>query len=144
MLQPCLSKVGSEQDELSIGAKPGLKCFNPDRFGTKISCIRCSTNFSLVTFHQIHWEKSYSWKSAFFKTPKTRFSRIKRTRLTRASRKQFSWMRLGPMHNRTKFQPDRSSRSSEIGFSKKKVLVFLIYIWPGYYIVSRDWGPLAL
>ena len=31
------------------------------------------------------------------------------------------------MHNPTKFQPDRFGRSPEIGFSKKKVLVFLMY-----------------
>ena len=36
------------------GAKPGSNCFDPDKFGTKISGIRCSINFTLTTFLQIH------------------------------------------------------------------------------------------
>ena len=116
MLYPCLRKQRSKPGHFSIGAKPGSKCFDPDKFGTKISSS------------QIYKEKSYSRKTWFSTTPKTRFSRIKRARLMRASQKQFSWMRLRPIEVRAKFQPDRFSRSAQNVFQKRFWLVFLIYI----------------
>ena len=73
MLQPCLRKPGSGRGQFSIRPKPGSKCFDPDKFGTKISGIRCSTNFSLTTFPQIYQEKSYCRKTCFSTTPKNTF-----------------------------------------------------------------------
>ena len=63
-------------------------------------------------------------KHVFKPPPKTRFSRIKRARPTHASPKQLFSMRLRPMHNRAKFQPDRITLTKVLSFWIKKVLVF--------------------
>ena len=115
-LQPWLKIGGSNPGHFTIGTKPGSKCFDPDKFGTKISGIRCSTNFTLTTFHQIHKEKSYSRKTRFSSTPKKTFFAYK-TRATDARvTKKLSKTLLRSLDLPAKFQPDRSSQSLTISF----------------------------
>ena len=68
-------------------------------------------------------------KHVFQPLPKTRFSRIKRARRTRATNEQFSQILHRSMHNRTKFQPDRFSRSAQNVFWRRESASFFnIYI----------------
>ena len=55
-------------------------------------------------------------KHVFKPPPNTRFSHVWRARLTHASQKQLFSMRLSPMHNRAKFQPDRSILTKVLSF----------------------------
>ena len=132
MLQPWLKIDGSGPGHFSIGPKAGLNPFNSDKFGNKISGIRCSTNFTMTISLHKQKEKSYYWKTCFSTTPKNMFFAYK-TRATDARvTKELIWIQLRFIELRAKFQPNRFSQSREISFWKKKVLVFLYIYKPGY------------
>ena len=109
-------------------ALPESKYIDPDKLGTKISGIRCATNFTLIIFRWNCWEKSYSRKTRFFRTPKNGFFANK----THAAPKQLFSMRLRPMHNLQNFCPIEAFWWKFWVFEGEKVQVFLVYTYnPG-------------
>ena len=55
-------------------------------------------------------------KHDFRRPQKSTLSRVKRTRLMHASPKQLFSMHLWPIHNRAKFQPDRTTLKKVLSF----------------------------
>ena len=104
-------------------ALPKSKYFDPDKFGTKISGIRCAANFTLSIFRWNRWEKSYCRKTRFFRTPKNGFFANK----THASTKELFSMHLKPMHNLQNFCSIEAFWWKFGVFVGEKVLVSLIF-----------------
>ena len=106
------------------GLKRGQSASIPTNLVPKIRASDALQTF-LWTLSTKSTEKKVILEKVLFSRPqKTRISRIKRARQTCATNEQFSQILHRSMHNRTKFQTDRSGRTAQNVFWRRESASF--------------------